>query len=119
MKKFFRTLYPTIIWFCLIWILSSLPSKHIPSVNIIGLDKLEHIGIYAVLSCLLGYWLRFKDWKFITVVLIYLLLLLLAGLDEYHQRFISGRDVSIYDFMANSAGIIIGFLFFWRKYDRC
>jgi VanZ family protein len=60
------------------------------------LDKLEHIGIYAVLSCLLGYWLRFKDWKFITVVLIYLLLLLLAGLDEYHQRFIS---VGMYLFM--------------------
>ena len=118
MMKFLRTPYPTLIWFCLIWILSSLPSKHIPSVNIIALDKLEHIGIYAVLSCLLGYWLRFKDWKFIIVVLIYILMLFLAGLDEYHQRFISGRDVSIYDFIANSFGIIIGFLIFGRKDDR-
>ncbi len=116
--KFFRTLYPTLIWFCLIWILSSLPSQHIPSVNIIGFDKLEHIGIYAILGCLLGYWLIFKDWKLTTVILIYVFLLLLAGLDEYHQNFIPGRDVSLYDFMANSAGIIIGFLFYLHKYDR-
>jgi len=116
--KFLRTIYPTLIWFCLIWILSSLPSQHIPSVNITCFDKLEHIGVYAVLSCLLGYWLSFKDWKLTIVILIYLLLLLLAGLDEYHQTYIPGREVSLYDFMANSAGIIIGFLFFLHQYDR-
>jgi len=116
--KFLRTIYPTLIWFCLIWILSSLPSQHIPSVNITCFDKLEHIGVYAVLSCLLGYWLSFKDWKLTIVILIYLLLLLLAGLDEYHQTYIPGREVSLYDFMANSAGIIIGFLFFLHQNDR-
>ena len=116
--KFLRTIYPTLIWFCLIWILSSLPSQHIPSVNIAFFDKLEHIGVYAVLSCLLGYWLSFKDWKLTIVILIYLVLLLLAGLDEYHQTYIPGREVSLYDFMANSAGIIIGFLFFLHQYDR-
>ena len=116
--KFLRTIYPTLIWFCLIWILSSLPSQHIPSVNITCFDKLEHIGVYAVLSCLLGYWLSFKDWKLTIVILIYLVLLLLAGLDEYHQTYIPGREVSLYDFMANSAGIIIGFLFFLHQYDR-
>ena len=116
--KFLRTIYPTLIWFCLIWILSSLPSQHIPSVNIAFFDKLEHIGVYVVLSCLLGYWLSFKDWKLTIVILIYLVLLLLAGLDEYHQTYIPGREVSLYDFMANSAGIIIGFLFFLHQYDR-
>ena len=116
--KFLRTIYPTLIWFCLIWILSSLPSQHIPSVNIAFFDKLEHIGVYVVLSCLLGYWLSFKDWKLTIVILIYLFLLLLAGLDEYHQTYIPGREVSLYDFMANSAGIIIGFLFYLHKYDR-
>ncbi len=116
--KFLRTIYPTLIWFCLIWILSSLPSQHIPSVNIAFFDKLEHIGVYVVLSCLLGYWLSFKDWKLTIVILIYLFLLLLAGLDEYHQTYIPGREVSLYDFMANSAGIIIGFLFFLHQNDR-
>ena len=86
--------------------------------NITCFDKLEHIGVYAVLSCLLGYWLSFKDWKLTIVILIYLVLLLLAGLDEYHQTYIPGREVSLYDFMANSAGIIIGFLFFLHQYDR-
>jgi VanZ family protein len=33
-----------------------------------------------------------------------------AALDEYHQRFIPGRSVSIYDFYANSVGLIIAFL---------
>ena len=116
--KFLRTIYPTLIWFCLIWILSSLPSQHIPSVNIAFFDKLEHIGVYVVLSCLLGYWLSFKDWKLTIVILIYLFLLLLAGLDEYHQTYIPGREVSLYDFMANFAGIIIGFLFFLHQNDR-
>ncbi|HNV93421.1 MAG TPA: VanZ family protein [Candidatus Cloacimonas sp.] len=116
--KFFRTIYPTLFWLIIIWILSSIPSQDLPSVNIVGFDKLQHLGVYAVLGCLIGYWLRFKNWDIKKIVLIYLGLIVLAGIDEYHQRYIPGRDVSIYDFLANASGLIIGFLLYLRKYDR-
>lgn len=116
--KIFRTIYPALFWLVLIWILSSLPSQNLPSVNIIGIDKMEHFVIYAVLGCLISNWLRFKDWKLRIIIFLYLGLILLAGLDEYHQTYIRGRDVSIYDFLANASGLVIGFLFYLRKYDR-
>ena len=91
--KFFRTIYPTLFWLIIIWILSSIPSQDLPSVNIVGFDKLQHLGVYAVLGCLIGYCCVFKKlgykedcpylpWTYCT-----------CRYDEYHQRYIPGRDV--------------------------
>ena len=36
--------------------------------------------------------------------------LAIASVDEYHQRFIPGRDSSIWDWTADAVGIVIGTL---------
>jgi VanZ family protein len=40
----------TLLWWVLIWILSSLPSDDLPSLQILSIDKLAHIGVYFVLG---------------------------------------------------------------------
>ena len=37
-----------------------------------------------------------------------------AALDEIHQRFIPGREMSFWDFAADAAGLVAGYLV-WRK----
>lgn len=108
--KIFRTIYPGLLWLSLIWLLSSLPSNNLPSYKIIGIDKLAHISIYAILFILFSPWLRQKSADKSTVLLFWLFMLFLAALDEYHQSFIPGRSVSIYDFLANSTGLSLGYI---------
>lgn len=109
MKKL-KSLIPAFLWYTLIWTISSIPAKDIPSVNLICFDKLAHIGIYAVLGLLVirglkGYRL---DWT--AMLLIYALLVLLASADEFHQTYIPGRSVSPYDQLANVLGLTLGML---------
>lgn len=115
--KWFKTIYPSLLWLAFIWILSSLPSKSLPSFNILGFDKLEHITIYAILGILFSTWRKNKnslqesdtDNHYKNSSLLFMVLLLLAGLDEYHQIWIPGRSVSIYDLFANALGLSLGF----------
>ncbi|HPN40601.1 MAG TPA: VanZ family protein [Candidatus Cloacimonadota bacterium] len=95
----------TLLWWALIWILSSVPSDDLPSLQIFSSDKLAHIGVYFVLGLLVNSWLKTRQIKASKRSLIYLALLCSALLDEYHQTFIPGRSVSIYDFLANALGL--------------
>ena len=54
----YRKLIPALIWCALIWTASSVPAEDIPTVNILGIDKLAHLGVYAVLGILINYGLR-------------------------------------------------------------
>ena len=95
----------TLLWWALIWILSSVPSDDLPSLQILSIDKLAHIGVYFVLGFLVNSWLKTRQIKASKRSLIYLALLCSALLDEYHQSLIPGRSVSIYDFLANALGL--------------
>jgi VanZ family protein len=70
-------------------------------------DKVIHLGLYLVLGGTLS-WGEWKaSWNFPV------LLLLLGGaygvLDEWHQSFVPGRDPSLGDVLADTAGVILGF----------
>jgi len=117
MKSKYRLL-PAGLWLCLIWTLSSLPAQEIPAVNILGFDKLEHIGVYFILMILVAYGLKGKHLPWAKWIFIISLFILSAAADEYHQTYIPGRSVSVYDLMANSLGIIFGSLIGKWLYDR-
>ena len=112
--KQIRSIYPGLIWLCIIWIISSIPSHSLPTVKILGFDKLAHIFVYSLLGVLLNPWLKTKNLKKPQLILIYCLLLLLAAADEYHQTYIPGRSVSGYDLMANAGGLCLGLFFYFK-----
>ena len=94
--------------FCLstITILSLVPPKS--GVEMANNDKFYHFAAYAILS--------FNFW-FISIqklhFLVGIFLLIFYGiLIEFFQGFVPGRNPSFYDALANSVGVLIGFLLF-------
>jgi len=100
----------SLIWLCMIWVVSSLPSQDIPQVNIMGVDKIAHFGVYLIWGMLVHTYLHKKEPNKKLRMVIVLLMFFLAALDEYHQRWIPGRDVSVYDLFANWSGLFASFL---------
>lgn len=119
MKKRLHIL-AAILWMALIWILSSIPSDKLPSLKIISIDKLAHIGIYLAWGLIINMGLIKRKARSHEVMIIYCLMLLNAALDEYHQRYIPGRSVSVYDLIANALGISLAFGYYLirKNHDR-
>ncbi|HAN40573.1 MAG TPA: VanZ family protein [Candidatus Cloacimonetes bacterium] len=105
-KKSNLSLYLLIGWWCIIWIASSIPSANLPDIQVLSWDKLAHFGIYFVLGCLLNWRMKEKNYPLGKRSLIYIPVLVTALLDELHQKYIPGRNVCVYDFLANAAGLI-------------
>ncbi len=108
----------TLLWWLGIWVASSIPTKHLPSVKVWDLDKLIHIAVYLVLALLINRSLKLLRIRRRTGVLIYLAVLISAALDEYHQYLIPGRSVSVWDLLANGVGLGIGFTLYLVRHDR-
>ena len=117
MKKGLGTMHilrsPLIAWsfVCLyagtIFYLSSLSSPPTPEVN----DKLSHMGEYALLTLLL-LWAIHTSFAFRlserTILGLAIFLSVSYGLlDEFHQAFVPGRDVSLGDVAADALGAIV------------
>lgn len=99
---------PPVVWAGFILMLTSWPSSGLPSLAV-GMDKVGHFGLYGVLGFLVGRALRGR-----------LLASALAGaalgiaafgaLDEWHQLFVPGRAASVWDWVADVAGTLVGLL---------
>jgi VanZ family protein len=98
-----------VLWYILIWVLSSMPSDSLPPVGELGLDKIAHLTVYLVLALLVNQCIRSNGISPAKASVLYMGLLVSAGLEEWHQVFIQGRSVSIYDFLANAMGLCIGY----------
>lgn len=109
---------PLVLWFVVIWTASSLPGKHLPTGKIVSLDKMAHFSVYFVLGILTNRLLRGLGVATKRVWWIYLILVISAALDELHQYFIPQRSVSVWDFVANAAGLGAAFSVFWIFRDR-
>jgi VanZ family protein len=80
-------------------------------------DKLIHATAYAVMA-----WLFWGTWKPALAGNISLLAILAVvfcsaygGSDEWHQSFVQGRDASVYDWLADTAGAFLLTLLLWRR----
>jgi VanZ family protein len=104
MKKILWWL-PTIIYISLILTLSFKPAPNLPSLE--QIDKLVHASAYAFLAFLLS--LSFSRSGFSnTVILAAGMALLVGALDESLQSFNPARTASIYDFLADGVGALMG-----------
>ena len=116
---------PGIAWFFLVLFLICLPGSDIPTVetwlNYIYFDKLVHIGLFSVLTFLFIYPVTRLDLtnpvKKNTAIKIAIAVWVWALATEFIQKyFIPDRSFDMYDWAADSLGILIAFTWCWKKY---
>jgi VanZ family protein len=90
-----------------IGVLSLLPPKS--SLNLGSKDKISHFLAYFILSsnAFLVWRISRKSFLLIFVLISYGLLL------EFCQKFVPGRDSNWLDALANTTGVILGFIVIW------
>jgi len=124
-EKIFRFL----LWFWLLLIVvsSTIPFITAPKIEIgkarfeIRLDYIFHFFIYFVFSIIFFLWRIYgkENNKYKILSTIIFLSILLAVIDEFHQKLVPGRIFNPIDLVYNFAGLFTGYLFsiitFWRK----
>lgn len=116
--SYFKYKIPAILYSLLIFGISSIPQTKIPRLDILNFDKLNHLIEYTFYAMTL--FLAFSTAKSEKVVIYAGLLTILTGLlfgisDEIHQIFVPGREFSMYDYAADTCGILLG-IFLYRKW---
>jgi len=119
MKQFLHYQAPAIVFALLIFFLSSLPSYSLPPIGIKYGDVVIHFFEFGLFSILL-----FRAFRYTYSVSLALSITLVIGIlyafsDEFHQLFVSGRNCSIIDFIADSIGVAVwAGIFAWLKTTR-
>lgn len=95
-------------WVVITFVLTSVPKIH-PISGISHMDKIAHFLIYGISGFLFSRYLREgnipREMIFIHTVL---LMALIGGVDEIHQRWIAWRVPSLYDLIADVSGAMLG-----------
>ena len=117
-----KRIVPAVLWLLIILWVTLTPGEELPKTpDIIGFDKLIHLGIFLVLTFL---WNRVGNEKgtktkkeiFITNYLVFGILF--AILVEYLQQYIPGRSYDYGDMIANITGGTIGTFCFYILHRR-
>jgi VanZ family protein len=103
-------------WMVLIFWLSSRPELPVPML-FWGQDKLGHALVFGILAFLYARSFRPREENpsFARVLLITLMVAAYGMFDEVHQMFIPGRDASIADLAADTAGGFFSAVIFYNK----
>jgi VanZ family protein len=88
-----------------------LPSSAVPA-QTSSIDKVLHFTIYTVFAYLLSRQISQDTTRARAAAGAVLITLAFAAADEWHQRFIPGRSTELADWVADSAGAIVGALAF-------
>ncbi len=127
MERLTRNSYPGILCGIIILILTGLPGSVFPHVKpVVGLDKVAHFLMYAgfAFACIWGYRKQFISngltYKKKALLITLVISIAYGGLTELMQEFfIPLRTGDWLDFLADSAGALIGamvfYLFFRHK----
>ena len=106
---------PAALWAAVLFLLSELQGLggFLPS----GADKFVHGGLYLILGLSLA-WGKGRTGLGVPGVLLLLIGVGYGALDEWHQSFVPGRDSSLGDWVADSAGVMLGLVLFSRFFRR-
>jgi VanZ family protein len=116
MKPFLKYYLPALLWAALIFTLSSIPRHALPPVGFRLSDKIYHFIEFAILGLLLirafrHLWPPTRQqsaifWAALSGTL-------WGVLDEVHQNFVRGRDPSLLDALADTAGVVFVAVVVW------
>jgi VanZ family protein len=96
-------------------VVSSIPEFSIKQEPFPGCDKVVHFIEYFILGIALRYWSGGPRKLFVFGGIGF------GAIDELHQWFVPGRDASVWDFVADTCGVVVGYLVagrFTRKADN-
>jgi VanZ family protein len=108
---------PAVTIMVIIFVFSSIPSEEMPHFG--GMDffvkKLGHLAGYALLAFALLWGLGLQTPG--APLKAWLLAVVYAATDEFHQSFVPGRNASILDVGIDALGALVGILpvLMWRK----
>ncbi|MFT7036511.1 MAG: VanZ family protein [Cyclobacteriaceae bacterium] len=108
--------WASVLWGIILAVLMLAPQDAFPESELLGYDKLAHLGVFAIFSITLLFGSKLKHRKrkldnqirknaFILSVVYGIIL-------ESLQYFVPGRMVDIYDLLANTLGAIVGVILF-------
>ena len=113
-----------VVWFCVLWFLSSRPPDFNQDIDVPHLDKVLHFGYFAcgaIVSASALYHFKKKSLGAVKIIFACLILGAFVGaLDEYHQSWIAGRHGNDpADWLADCLGSLAGAYYAvwgWGKY---
>ncbi len=104
---------PVVLWMALIYYSSSIRGEDMPKIDIPNIDKFFHFVEYFILGALLvrAFAQASDKANFKRILLLSILIASIYGaLDEFHQRFVSGRSPEIFDILSDIIGSLLGSL---------
>jgi len=111
---------PAILWAAIIFTLSARQFGPDYKPLFTHFDKLQHIGVYAVLGWLIGRsLLRAHGQPLVKAAVLAIALTALYGMtDEWHQSFVPTRTASVADWLGDLVGAALGQLPLWYESRR-
>ncbi len=104
--------YAVVAVLAIIFGLSSIPNVAEPRTYTLPNDKVAHFGEYAVLAFALAGSLRRDASRWLPLAALLTVAIAVAAAygasDEFHQRFVSGRDPDVHDWFADVIGSTAG-----------
>ena len=120
LKHFLRYQFPAIGWAIMIFIVSSVPAKYIPSYKIFHYDKLIHISLFLNFGVLvyraLEPYSQKNSFSWARILFSISVVILYGVLDEIHQGYVPGRTIDIWDAAADTLGGILAALIVFLRY---
>jgi VanZ family protein len=108
LAHFFRFQFPALLWAGFIFWISSIPAHRLPKFAHLLNDKIVHAGTFFVLGLLIYRALApvttpklFRWPRLVTAVFA---VVIYGFLDEFHQAYVPGRSVDIWDATADAIG---------------
>ncbi|MDZ7606025.1 MAG: VanZ family protein [Cyclobacteriaceae bacterium] len=110
-----------IVWACVIFLLILMPGKQLPDTgNLFSIDKIAHFGVFAILSFLMivGFAKQKtnKDLNKLHALYGLGISMFYASVLELSQAVVPDRQMSMADLIANTLGVIAGYLLFLLIY---
>lgn len=112
MKKIIESIWPSLGWTAVIFILLAMPTSGVASglFDIPQFDKVIHFGLFIVLAFFWGIFFSHRKSGNQNTIL-FLIVILAAGFGlgmEFYQKFFTLRSFSYLDAVADAAGAVVG-----------
>ena len=113
MIRALRPWVPALLYMAVIFVASAQPTVRLPDFR--ESDKVSHLAAYAVLGGLLAYGGAQTGTGPLPLMIAGSLY---GASDEFHQSFVPGRGPDVRDWLADTAGVILGVLALHRFFSR-